>query len=66
MRFLALVHIGSKLLGLDDLDFEIFEVLLIQAEPPPQGAVGPPALATQDLHNLGQYLYQTSHLSPYT
>ena len=61
----GVVLVGSQLLGLDDLDLEVFQVLLIQAEPPPQGAVGHPALATQYLHHLGQHLLKC-HACPLT
>ena len=52
----GLAHRSGQVLGLDDLDLEVFQVLFIQAEAPLQGAVGYPALASQDLHHLGQHL----------
>ena len=42
--------------GLDEESLEDLKVEIIQAEPPPQGAVGDPSRATQYLHNLGQRL----------
>jgi hypothetical protein len=52
----GVIFVNSQWLGLDDLDLEVFQVVLIQTKTPPQSAVGYPALAPQELQHLGQHL----------